>query len=53
VVKSYENILFLAFIWKRMDVILHQRSAVVDNAPEDPVEVEAVQRAPSQELHPQ
>lgn len=42
VVKRYENILFLLFRWRRLDEILHQRSAVVDNAPEDPVEVEDV-----------
>jgi hypothetical protein len=40
VVKRWENILFLFFMWGRLDEILHQRSAVVDNAPEDPVEVE-------------
>ncbi|HZL33697.1 MAG TPA: hypothetical protein VFC78_00220 [Tepidisphaeraceae bacterium] len=40
VVKRWENILFLFFIWGRLDEILHQRSAVVDNAPDDPVEVE-------------
>ena len=44
VVKRYENILFLAFRWRRLDEILHQRSAVVDNAPADPVEVENVRR---------
>jgi hypothetical protein len=42
VVKRYENILCLAFQWRRLDEILHQRSAVVDNAPADPVEVENV-----------
>jgi hypothetical protein len=42
VVKRYENILFLTFVWSRLDEILHQRSAVVDNAPNDPVEVESV-----------
>ncbi|MDB5331137.1 MAG: hypothetical protein JWP03_2288 [Phycisphaerales bacterium] len=40
VVKRWENILFLFFMWGRLDEILHQRSAVVDNAPDDPVEVE-------------
>jgi hypothetical protein len=44
VVKRWENIIFLLFIWNRLDEILHQRSAVVDNAPEDPVEVEAIRR---------
>jgi hypothetical protein len=45
VVKRWENILFLYFIWGRLDEILHQRSAVVDNAPDDPVEVEEVRNA--------
>jgi hypothetical protein len=44
VVKRWENIIFLMFVWRRLDEILHQRSAVVDNAPEDPVEVEAVRK---------
>jgi len=45
VVKRWENILFLTFVWKRLDEILHQRSAVVDNAPSNPVEVEEVRKA--------
>lgn len=44
VVKRWENILFLVFVWDRLDEILHQRSAVVDNAAADPVEVETVRR---------
>ncbi len=40
VVKRWENIIFLMFIWNRLDEILHQRSLVVDNTKEDPVEVE-------------
>ena len=44
VVKRWENILGLTFTWRRLDEILHQRSAVVDNAPEDPVEVETIRR---------
>ena len=44
VVKRWENILFLFFCWRRLDEILHQRSAVVDNAPEQIVEVETVQK---------
>ena len=36
VVKRWENILFLAFLWRRLDEILHQRSAVVDNAADWP-----------------
>jgi hypothetical protein len=42
VVKEWNNILGLFFIWNRLDEIMHQRSAVVDNAPNDPVEVEEV-----------
>jgi hypothetical protein len=44
VVKRWENILFLSFVWQRLDEILHQRSAVVDNAPSNPVEVEDVRK---------
>ena len=42
VAKRFGNVLFLAFTWKKLDGILHQRAAVVDNAPSDPVEVEQV-----------
>jgi hypothetical protein len=42
VVKSWPNILFLAFTWPKLDEILHQRAATVDNAVQDPVEVENV-----------
>jgi hypothetical protein len=45
VVKRWENILFLAFVWRRLDAILHQRSAVVDNVPTNPVEVKEVDKA--------
>ena len=41
VVKRWENILFLAFVWRRLDEILHQRAAVVDNAAGDAIEVKA------------
>ena len=44
VVKRWENILFLFFVWKRLDEVLHQRSAVVDNAPSNPVEVQEVRK---------
>ena len=44
VVKRWHNIIFLLFVWRRLDEILHQRSAVVDNAADDPVEVESVRR---------
>jgi hypothetical protein len=43
-IKEWHNILGLYFIWPRIDEILHQRSAVVDNAANDPVEVENVRR---------
>jgi hypothetical protein len=42
VVKRWENILFLTFVWRRLDSVLHQRAATVDNASSDPVEVEDV-----------
>ena len=44
VVKRWENILFLAFLWSKLDEILHQRSVGVDNAPTNPVEVEEVKQ---------
>lgn len=44
VVKRWENILFLAFLWPKLDEILHQRSVGVDNAPTNPVEVEEVKQ---------
>jgi hypothetical protein len=44
VVKRWENILFLTFVWRRLDQVLHQRAAVVDNAPNDPVEIEEVHK---------
>ncbi len=44
VVKSWENILFLAFLWPKMDAILHQRSVGVDNPTTEPVEVEEVKK---------
>jgi hypothetical protein len=44
VVKRWENILFLAFLWPKLDEILHQRSVGVDNTPATPVEVEEVKR---------
>ncbi|MGC4034074.1 MAG: hypothetical protein QM754_20525 [Tepidisphaeraceae bacterium] len=40
--KRFSNVLFLAFTWKKLDGILHQRAATVDNAIDDPVEVEQV-----------
>ncbi len=46
VVKRWENIVFLVFSWKKLDQVFHQRAATVDNAPEDPVEVEEVKNHP-------
>lgn len=43
-IKEWNGILGLYFKWNRLDEILHQRSAVVDNSPNDPVEVEQVVR---------
>ena len=40
--KKWDNILFLAFIWPKLDEILHQRAATVDNPRTQPVEVENV-----------
>ena len=44
VIKRWENVLFLCFVWPRLDEVLHQRSAVVDNAIDDPVAVEDAHR---------
>ena len=44
-VKRYENVLFLFFLWGRLDEVLHQRAAVVDNAPNDPLDVATATRA--------
>lgn len=41
-VKRWNNVVGLFFMWSRLDEILHQRSAVVDNAKADPVEAELV-----------
>ena len=45
VVKEWNDIFMLYFKWDRLDEILHQRSAVVDNSKNDPVEVEDVDGA--------
>ena len=44
VVKRWENILFLVVVWPKLDEILHQRAATVDNAPTEPVEVQEVKK---------
>jgi len=44
VVKRWEGILFLFFHWRRLDEVLHQRAAVVDTAPGDPIDVNEVNR---------
>jgi hypothetical protein len=43
VVKRWESVLFLFFVWRRLDEILHQRAAVVDSSPGDAVEVKVTQ----------
>lgn len=40
--KRWENIPFLFFRWKTLEEILEQRASVIDNAEEDPVEVEDI-----------
>jgi hypothetical protein len=39
VAKRWESILFLFFVWKRLDVVLHQRAAVMEAAPGEVLEV--------------
>jgi hypothetical protein len=39
VVKRWESILFLFFVWKRLDQVLHQRAAVMDTSPGEALEV--------------
>jgi hypothetical protein len=39
VVKRWESILFLFFVWKRLDQVLHQRAAVMETAQSEPVAV--------------
>lgn len=53
VTKRYENVLFLVFLWPKLDSILHERSALVDNAKDDPVEVESVKRSVMASTPPQ
>lgn len=40
--KRWENVPFLFFRWKALQEILEQRASVIDNADEDPVEVEDI-----------
>ncbi len=44
VVKRWENVLFLAFTWSRLDSILQQRATTVENTVDKPVEVETIRR---------
>ena len=37
VVKRWESILFLFFVWERLDQVLHQRAAVMETSPNNPV----------------
>ncbi len=46
VVKRWPNILFLVFLWKNLDGILHQRTSLVENPKQEPVEVEEVNTRP-------
>jgi hypothetical protein len=40
VVKRFENVLFLVFLWPKIDSLLEERMTVVDNKPDSPVEVQ-------------
>lgn len=42
VVKRWESILFLFFVWRRLDQVLHQRAAVVDTSPGEVLDVHEV-----------
>lgn len=42
IVKRWPNVLFLAFTWSRLDHILHERAATVENSRQEPVEVQEV-----------
>lgn len=44
VVKRWENIVFLAFKWKSLDTLLHERMTYVDNQPGATIEVDDVQK---------
>jgi hypothetical protein len=39
VVKRYENVIFLFFRWHKLDRILHQRFALVDNVQGDAMDI--------------
>jgi hypothetical protein len=43
VVKRYENVLFLFFLWNKMDRILHQRFSLVDNLPDEAIAVQNIE----------
>jgi hypothetical protein len=40
VIKRFENVLFLIFLWPKLDALLQERQIVVDNAPGDTLAVE-------------
>jgi len=44
VVKRWPNVLFLAFTWKSLDAVLHQRASLVDNPRSEPVGVQDVRQ---------
>jgi len=50
VVKRWESILFLFFVWRKLDEILLQRAATVDSAPGDVIEVRPVTGAAAMNL---
>ena len=39
VVKRFENVLFLVFLWPKLDALLQERQTIVDTAPGDPLHV--------------
>ena len=45
-IKRYENVLFLFFLWPRLDDILSERAAIVDTAPGDTLIVQSGRETP-------
>jgi len=45
-IKRYENVLFLFFLWPRLDDILSERQAIVDTAPGDALVVQPGHQTP-------
>jgi hypothetical protein len=44
VVKRWENIVFLAFKWRQLDTLLHERMTYIDNQPGATIEVDEVKK---------